>query len=335
MSAAAATKSSAATPTKIAESSPPSVHSKIAIPSSSTSSTAKDGGVGCQMTGPTTVDAKFRVTERKWLTAAHLKEFEETGCLFIRADQIWTPEEKKALIDGSNLMDNWPEAAGKWMKYFEKSSKKTEPSKKCDSEKSGTDCMQPERLIQRIENFCQYNPLLNSILNGQKLLGMLSELFGELAVLYKEKINYKMPGGSGFAPHQDVLAGWWMYGQTLHISTLITVDQATQANGALEVVLGQHRSGRLAPDWKEIPDETVKKLDWKLMPTQPGDVLFFDSYVPHRSAPNHTDRPRRVLYATYAKLSEGDWREKYYADKRKSFPPDVEREPGKVYEYKI
>ena len=42
-----------------------------------------------------------------------------------------------------------------------------------------------------------------------------------------------------------------------------------------------------------------------------------------------------VLYVTYAKASEGDLRERYYSDKRASFPPDCERDPNKKYEYKI
>ena len=64
-------------------------------------------------------------------------------------------------------------------------------------------------------------------------------------------------------------------------------------------------------------------------------MVLFDAYVPHRSAPNLTDSPRRVLYLTYNKASEGDHRERYYADKRKSFPPDCEREAGKDYAYKV
>lgn len=43
----------------------------------------------------------------------------------------------------------------------------------------------------------------------------------------------------------------------------------------------------------------------------------------------------RVLYVTYAKASEGDLRARYYSDKRASFPPDIERDPSKKYEYKI
>ena len=128
-----------------------------------------------------------------------------------------------------------------------------------------------------------------------------------------------------------------MYGQTMHISVLIGIDAATPENGCLEMVSGKYgqRKERISPDWKEIPPETCEKLKWEWAPTRPGDIAFFDSYVPHRSGPNNTGKPRRVMYTTYAKAAEGDFRDKYYADKRKSFPPDIEREVGKKYEYKI
>ena len=49
-----------------------------------------------------------------------------------------------------------------------------------------------------------------------------------------------------------------------------------------------------------------------------GDALFFSSYAPHKSPPNHSDRPRRTLYLTYNATTEGDLREEYYQDKRRS-----------------
>ena len=180
-----------------------------------------------------------------------------------------------------------------------------------------------------------YHAGLNYLLNGQKLLSLCAQLLFEEAVLYKEKINYKLPGGEGFAPHQDVAAGWWMYGQSMHISTLVAVDEATLANGCLEVAHGEHRRGIIGEPWKEVDPTEAAKMDWKFVETKPGDVVFFDSFVPHRSAPNTTQRPRRVLYATYAKASEGDFRAQYYADKRLSFPPDIERPAGKEFDYKI
>ena len=68
---------------------------------------------------------------------------------------------------------------------------------------------------------------------------------------------------------------------------------------------------------------------------EPGDMVFFDSFVPRGSSPNMTDQPRRVLYITYNKLSEGDHRKQYYADKRKNFPPDCERDPEKEYKFRV
>jgi len=263
------------------------------------------------------------------LTEEQVASFKRDGWVFIPSEQMWSADEFQMLIKHVSEMNSWPEAAGKWMKYFEKNRLKGQPGHDSADE--------PEKILQRIENFLQFNPELNSLINGPRMLQMVSQLFEEPAVLYKEKINYKLSGGDGFNPHQDVAAGWWMYGQSLHVSVLIGVDEATKENGCLELVRGDYgpRRKRISPDWKEIPKETCDKLKWEMAPTRPGDVVFFDSYVPHRSGPNNTNHPRRVVYTTYAKASEGDFRDRYYADKRKSFPPDIEREAGKLYEYKI
>jgi ectoine hydroxylase-related dioxygenase (phytanoyl-CoA dioxygenase family) len=58
-------------------------------------------------------------------------------------------------------------------------------------------------------------------------------------------------------------------------------------------------------------------------------LLLFDSYLPHRSGPNRSQSPRRALYVTYNRTSEGDVRDAYFDHKRRTFPPEIEREPGK------
>jgi hypothetical protein len=63
--------------------------------------------------------------------------------------------------------------------------------------------------------------------------------------------------------------------------------------------------------------------------------VFFDSFIPHRSAPNATAEARRVLYYTWNRASAGDHLAQYYADKRASYPPDIERDPGKEYRYRV
>ena len=164
---------------------------------------------------------------------------------------------------------------------------------------------------------------------------IVEQLVKEPVVLYKEKLNYKLPGGDGFRPHQDAQAGWDRYGHTLHFSLLFAVDDATIENGCLELVRGRHKEGLLGPMWEELPQDVIDQMEWIPMPTKPGDVLIFDSFVPHRSKPNMTSTSRRALYITYNLASEGDFRSEYFHDKRISFPPDIERQQGIEYRYRI
>lgn len=251
-------------------------------------------------------------------TEEQLASWNRDGYLIVRAEEVWSStEEIGNLAKWTDEITAWPETPGKWMKYFAASLK------------------DQTRLLHRVENFFDFHEGFNKHFNSSSFLGLVSQLFGEPAILYKEKINFKLPGGEGFEPHQDHAAGWWQYGHTIHISVLVTIDPATLENGCLEVVSGKHKQGLLGPEFKAVPQEYVDQFEWKPVETKPGDIVFFDSFVPHRSAANLSEKPRRALYATYNKASEGDYRAQYYADKRKSFPPDCEREEGKVYTYKI
>ena len=80
---------------------------------------------------------------------------------------------------------------------------------------------------------------------------------------------------------------------------------------------------------------SIGRMGFVPLPTRPGDVVFFDCFVPHRSGDNPTNEARRVLYVTYSPASEGDHRAAYFADKRKSYPPDIEREPGRTYVFRV
>jgi ectoine hydroxylase-related dioxygenase (phytanoyl-CoA dioxygenase family) len=190
------------------------------------------------------------------------------------------------------------------------------------------------RLIQRIENFCPFHDGFDTLLTGGLLIDAASQAFGETAVMFKDKINFKMPGGDGFKPHQDQQAGWSRYA-SLFITALVAIDDATPENGCLEIAAGQHRRGLLGPEWRPLEPADMTSFTLDPLPTLAGDVVFFDSYVPHGSLANLSAHQRRVLYVTYNRLSEGDHRERYFAEKRRNFPPDVEREPGKHYVFRV
>jgi ectoine hydroxylase-related dioxygenase (phytanoyl-CoA dioxygenase family) len=251
----------------------------------------------------------------RFLSARELADYRRDGFLVCRA--LFERDEVAELHRATAEVQAWPEIPGAWMVYGEQSLR--EPGR---------------RLINRIENFYPYHPGFKTLFDGDKLLGHVSDLFGEPAVLFKDKINFKMAGGDGFKPHQDQQAGWSVYAP-LFVTALVAIDDATEANGCLELAAGHHTRGLLGQEWKPLSEDDLRGVDFIPYPTGPGDAVFFDSYVPHRSGPNHSDEPRRVLYVTYNRLSDGDHRARYYADKRQSYPPDVEREPGKQYVYRV
>ena len=161
-----------------------------------------------------------------------------------------------------------------------------------------------------------------------------SGLFGEPAILFKDKINFKMPGGQGFKAHQDAQAGWHLYARYF-ISVLISIDRSTEQNGCIEMAPGWHGRGLIGKEWTPLDEASTARMEFVPLPTRPGDVVFFDCFAPHRSRDNPTNVPRRVLYVTYNRASEGDHRAAYFADKRKSYPPDIEREPGRTYVFRV
>lgn len=170
--------------------------------------------------------------------------------------------------------------------------------------------------LARSEDLIGSHDHLRSLICAGQLLEMASELLGEPAVLYKEKINHKRPGGAGFAPHQDAAAYRFV---DHHVSCMVPVDPATIETGCLSVVSGVH-DGFLPTDaGGRVRADVAAGLEWEPAELEPGDLLWFDSYTPHRSGTNQGTASRRALYLTYNARSAGDHRERYYADKRAEF----------------
>lgn len=169
--------------------------------------------------------------------------------------------------------------------------------------------------LARSENFVPVHAGLRDLLT-RRLATTASTLLGEPAVLYKEKINYKLVGGAGFSPHQDAPAYPFI---DTHVSCMVAVDDATPENGCLEVASSRHQHLLETDDRGCIVRSIVDELTWQHAPLRAGQTLWFHSLTPHRSGANRSDRDRRALYPTYNALSEGDLREAYYAEKLERF----------------
>lgn len=170
--------------------------------------------------------------------------------------------------------------------------------------------------LARSEKFADDHAELDRFLRRGIIAEMLAELFDGPAALYKEKINYKQPGGAGFAPHQDATAYRFV---DHHISVMVPLDPATVASGCLCFAPG-HTGGQMPTDERgRIEQSHADTLDWRPVEAHPGDLVFFDSYAPHYSGTNESARARRAFYLTYNAAADGDLRATYYADKESEF----------------
>lgn len=236
---------------------------------------------------------------------------------FVAIPGLFSGSELSALTGWVDELEKFPEEPGKTMSYYEDSV--SEPS---------------HRVLSRIEYFTGFHAGLGRFVEGPDMLARAADLFGEPAVLFKEKVNFKGPGGRGFEAHQDAQAGWQAYGP-LQVTALVAIDAADESNGCLEIAGGHHRRGLIGELWAPLTETQLSSVHFKKIPTAPGDAIFFDSFTPHKSAANLSDKRRRLLYITYGRAKDGDHREHYFADKRKSFPPDIERDPNKDYAYRV
>ena len=244
-----------------------------------------------------------------------IKEFKKNGFVLIR--QLFNKSETELILKYTEELQKTPEVSGKEWKYFEKS-----------------EINKDKRVLARIENFCKHHEGFNDICTKSRILECVNDCFGEKGILFKDKINFKMPGGSGFKPHQDSQAGWDDYAK-FYLTAMVSVDDATIKNGCLEFASGHNRSGLIGNLWKPLSNNQMKNMKFVPIETKPGDAVFFDCYTPHKSESNLTNKSRRILYLTYNKLSDGDHRDTYYNDKYKNYPPDIDRNPNKEYNFKV
>ena len=145
--------------------------------------------------------------------------------------------------------------------------------------------------------------------------------------LFKEKLNIKPAGTSGFAAHYDApsLRATQLCQEDM-VTVMIAIDRMTIDNGCLQVIRGpateenclpyHQPSLDLDPDTNGRPGailpDAVVNLTWENIECEPGDVYVFSGWLPHKSPPNMTQQQRRAVFLTYNPPSEGNLREEYY-----------------------
>jgi hypothetical protein len=170
------------------------------------------------------------------------------------------------------------------------------------------------------------NPAMTQLFLKPEIIAALRQLLDDEPVLLKEKANFKLPGCRSDLLHQDQAAGWGTYCD-FSLTMLIAIDENRMDNAPVSFRdAGDHKLELLGPEWEVLSEEEPPfkpEHEYRAIEAKPGDVVFFDCYVPHGSPANTTDAPRRNIYLTFNRKSDGDHRMAYYEDKWENYPPNT------------
>ncbi|WP_254510320.1 phytanoyl-CoA dioxygenase family protein [Anatilimnocola floriformis] len=147
----------------------------------------------------------------------------------------------------------------------------------------------------------------------------MEQCLGGEVYLYHMKMMLKEPHvGGAWEWHQDY--GYWYNNGCLFpllASCLIAVNQANKANGCLQVLRGSHHLGRI--DHGKTGDQTgadlervnaaLEQMELVYCECAPGDAIFFDSNLLHRSDANNSDDPRWSLICCYNAARNNPYKE--------------------------
>jgi len=148
-----------------------------------------------------------------------------------------------------------------------------------------------------------------AIVRSRRVANNMQSLLGDEVYHYHHKMMLKEPlVGGAWEWHQDY--GYWYNNGCLYpdmASCLIAVDQATQANGCLQVIRGSQKMGRI--DHSKAGEQTgadlerveaaLKRMELVYCELEPGDAIFFHGNTLHRSDQNTSENPRWSLICCY------------------------------------
>jgi hypothetical protein len=186
----------------------------------------------------------------------------------------------------------------------------------------------PKKVLTRLEQFVDTHKGWSDLCHGY-LQRLVSKALGVEMVLYKEKLNVKPAGGSGFAPHLDTPSLRIALGEDgpqTFCTVMVAIDDMTVSNGCLRICKGEwsedHCISTIAPDADGNPDaggragaiplDTADSLKFEPLVCKGGTIVVFNGWAPHRSAANASPFPRRAVFLTYNPKEEGDFHKRYY-----------------------
>ena len=156
----------------------------------------------------------------------------------------------------------------------------------------------------------------------ERLVRSAEKFLGGEVYHYHSKMIMKDPEvGGAWAWHQDY--GYWYQNGVLFpllTSAFIAVDPARRENGCLQVIPQSHHCGRIdhvltgdqAGADRDRVEELLKRLPVVYCEMDPGDTIFFDSNLLHRSDQNRSADPRWAMICCYNAARNDPYKESHH-----------------------
>jgi ectoine hydroxylase-related dioxygenase (phytanoyl-CoA dioxygenase family) len=152
---------------------------------------------------------------------------------------------------------------------------------------------------RRLANLVDKNPIFAECIAVPALLAGVEAVLGpqfKLSSLNARSANphngvdQPLHADGGALPDQR---GSWV------CNTLWMLDDVTPENGALRVIPGSHRAGRLPA--QALSDPQAAHPQQQILTARAGDVFILDAHLWHGGLANRTAHPRRALHAYYCR----------------------------------
>jgi ectoine hydroxylase-related dioxygenase (phytanoyl-CoA dioxygenase family) len=171
------------------------------------------------------------------------------------------------------------------------------------------------RILERINWITRLSEPLRALSRDPRLIVPARQLLEDDILLFKDKFTLRPSGACGYLMHQD-FAYWEEFGVPADaiVTIAVAIDRCGTGNGAVEVFPHLHGSRLPAPahEPRDVDETGIDLSTGELICLDAGDLLYFHSLVPHRSAANTSGGPRRMLFLNYNAARYGNLQEFVY-----------------------
>lgn len=165
---------------------------------------------------------------------------------------------------------------------------------------------QPEDSVSRVFN-CHAEGACLELAHDAHIVANVVRILGKRLDCFQSQCVFKNPGAIGQPWHQD--AYYFDFDLEPKVGVWIALSHADASNGCLWVLPGSHteRVHEHVPDRRPQANAGYVQIAGHEfaaaipVPMQPGDVLFFDSHLMHKSGDNSSSARRVAMVLHYAR----------------------------------